>query len=107
LKKRRSDIAKLVSASRDIWRQSENYQYAKKMSKSAFKKGWFNCSKCLSDREVIKIDHIEPIGKQPIIFEEFGDWLAKLFCGVRNLKGLCKDCHDAKTKQERKDGKYK
>lgn len=102
MKKRRSDIAKLVSKSREVWRQSENYQSVKRMAKSAFKKSWFRCYKCGEDREVIKIDHIEPIGKQPDSMIDFGPWLDKLFCPVTNLQSLCADCHAAKTKEDNK-----
>lgn len=42
-------------------------------------------------------DHIEPVGGD-------GDWnkvIENLFCEVYNLQLLCKECHDAKTKDER------
>ena len=98
--KRRSDLAKLVSKSREVWRQSENYQFIKKESKSPEKKGWFICGLCGSTREVIKIDHVKPIGKQPDEMKEFGAWLEKLFCPVTNLMGVCADCHKKKTHEE-------
>lgn len=106
-RKRRSDIAKIVSAARDVWRQSENYQFIKKQSKVPDKPGWFQCFKCNSHVEVIKIDHIEPIGKQPDNLTEFGPWLKKLFCDVFNLQPICNACHKLKTKEERKKGVYK
>lgn len=106
-KKRRSDIAKLVSAARNVWRQSENYQIVKKRCKDPNNTGWFICEKCKEKREVIKIDHVEPVGKQPDSLLEFGKWLGRLFCDLSNLNGLCSDCHKSKSKQERKDGKYK
>ena len=105
--KRRSDIAKLVSKAREVWRQSENYQFIKRDSKSDIKKGWFICGLCGSTREVIKIDHVNPIGKQPRSMVDFGAWLEKLFCSVSNLSAICADCHRKKTKEERKEGKYK
>lgn len=98
--KRRSDIQKLVTAARDIWRQSENYQTAKKLCRNETKSGWFTCSSCKSIREVIQIDHVIPIGKQPELFSEFGFWLDRLFNFPQ--KGICKDCHKAKTKEENK-----
>ena len=98
--KRRSDIAKLVSKSREVWRQSENYQTVKKTSKVPKQTGWFFCKKCGQIREVIKIDHIEAIGKQPTNMMEFGPWLEKLFCSSENLQGLCSDCHKSKTKDD-------
>lgn len=99
--KRRSDIAKLVTASREIWRQSENYQYVRRESRIA-KSGWWTCRSCKMVREVIKVDHIEPIGKQPKVMRDFGPWLEKLFCDVSNLQCLCADCHKAKTKEDNK-----
>jgi len=102
VKKRRSDIAKLVSKSREIWRQSQNYQSVKKVCKIVGKSGWFKCQTCHSEVEVIKIDHIKPIGEQPVVMHNFGEWLEKLFCEPLNLQGLCTRCHSIKTKEENK-----
>lgn len=104
---RRSDISKLVSAARNVWRQSENYQFIKKHSKVEGKSGWFQCFKCNREVEVIKVDHIQPIGKQPDNLTEFGVWLKKLFCDVFNLQPLCNQCHKEKSREERKKGAYK
>lgn len=60
------------------------------------------CKNCKEEREVIKIDHIKPIGRQPDTFGEFGVWLEKLFCPLVNLQGLDVDCHKKKTKEDRK-----
>ena len=98
--KRRSDIAKLVSKSREIWRQSEIYQSVKRNSKVPKQPGWFFCKKCQHPREVIKIDHIEAIGKQPTEMKKFGEWLERLFCSAENLQALCADCHKEKTKED-------
>mgnify|MGYP002067479399 CR=1 FL=1 len=98
--KRRSDIAKLVSFSRQVWRQSLPVVEVKRTSKVPGKTGWFFCKKCQVPHEVIKIDHIEPIGKQPDVLSEFGSWLSKLFCGVKNLQALCALCHKDKTKED-------
>lgn len=105
--KRRSDIAKLVSKAREVHRQSEHYQAVKKSCKVPGKSGWFKCQTCHTEVEVIKIDHINPIGKQPDDLIEFGEWLRRLFCDSLNLQGLCNRCHSIKTKEERQAGKYK
>ena len=105
-KKRRSDIAKLVSKSREVWRQSTSYQTTKKNCRVLGKSGWFKCQICSNEVEVIRIDHIKPIGKQPDKLEEFGEWLPKLFCEESNLQGLCNACHKQKSKEERKRGAY-
>lgn len=102
MQKRRSDIAKLVSHSREVWRQSLNYQEAKRRCRIAGKPGWFDCQLCDNEVEVIRIDHIQPIGKQPVEIIQFGGWLDKLFCDASNLQGLCNACHKQKTKEERK-----
>lgn len=105
--KRRSDIAKLVSHSREVWRQSVPYQTVKKRCRIEGKTGWFKCELNGEEVEVIKIDHVVPIGKQPDSLEEFGTWLPKLFCSETNLQGLCNACHKIKSKEERKRGAYK
>lgn len=100
--KRRSDIAKLVSHCRMVWRQSLNYYQVKRVTRVIDKPGWFSCQTCGRETEKIQIDHMEPIGKQPQDFKQFGDWLTKLFCGTENLEGICTDCHKIKTKLDRK-----
>lgn len=102
---RRSDIAKLVSKAREVWRQSENYQAVKKRAKAVDRPGWFVCERGKELVEVIKIDHIEPIGKQPTDMGEFGLWLPRLFCPISNLQGLCNTCHKSKTKIENAERK--
>jgi 5-methylcytosine-specific restriction endonuclease McrA len=99
--KRRSDIAKLVSHCRIVWRQSVYYQQAKKLTKIDGKSGWFKCQRCERETEKIQIDHVVAIGRQPQDLEEFGKWLIKLFCGADNLSGICTDCHKKKTKEDR------
>jgi len=101
-KKRRSDISKLVTASRDIWRMSTVYQGVKRKSKDPVRKGFYICELCKEPHEVIKIDHIVPIGKQPDYLSEFGGWLSKLFCGDKNLQAICQFCHADKSKEDRK-----
>lgn len=103
--KRRSDIAKLVSHSREVWRQSVNYQETKKCLRCPGRPGWFACENCGINAEVIRIDHIKPIGKQPTLLSDFGWWLPKLFCHPDNLQGLCNLCHKKKTKEERKNAR--
>ncbi len=98
--KRRSDIAKLVTRSREVWRMSVVCQEVKKKSKG--NPGWYQCKSCGQSREVIRIDHINPIGKQPDTMLEFGPWLEKLFCGPENLQPLCQDCHREKSKGDKK-----
>ena len=100
-KHRRSDIAKLVTRAREIWYFSEVYHDVKKEAKDKDKKGWFICKKCGQSREVIRIDHIKPLGQQPDTLIQFGGWLMKLFCSKDNLQPLCSDCYKEKNEQDR------
>lgn len=100
--KRRSDIRKLISKSREVWRQSQNYQQAKKGCKIPLRTGWFKCNMCGRDTEKIQIDHVMPIGVEPDKLGQFGVWLDRVFCSTTNLQGLCSDCHKIKGKEDRK-----
>lgn len=105
--KRRSDIRKLICASRQISRQSVAHCEVKKSQKVKDKTGWWYCKLCGRETEVLRIDHIVPIGKEPDELGEFGPWLIKLLCGTDNLQGLCSGCHKIKSNEERKRGAYK
>ncbi len=100
MKKRRTDIAKLVSAARNVWRFSANYNEVKKLAKK--KSGWYQCCKCKRLTEKPKVDHIDAIGRQPISMFEFGTWLERLFAPVEATQVLCSECHKVKTKEDRK-----
>lgn len=99
---KRSDISKLVSSARKVWRETETYKEVKKAAKIPGKTGWFLCRLCKREAEVIRIDHISPVGKQPLSLREFGAYYERLFCGKENLQPLCSLCHKAKTKEEGK-----
>jgi hypothetical protein len=58
--------------------------------------GFFYCEQCKEKCPQIKIDHIVACGDLD------GGFLARLFCPSSGLQGLCKSCHDAKTRDERK-----
>lgn len=100
---KRSDIAKLVSAARKVWRESETYKEVKKAAKVPGRTGWYRCASCKCEFEVIRIDHISPIGAQPTTLLLFGAWLENLFCERNNLQPLCNSDHKAKTALERKE----
>jgi hypothetical protein len=99
LRKRRSDIAKMVTAARDVWRQSVVYAEVKRACK--VRPNWFKCQRCNGEVQVIRIDHYNPIGSQPDFWTEFGPWLRLLFCDKSNLQGLCLDCYALKNKEDR------
>jgi hypothetical protein len=80
---------------------SVTYGEIKKSLKIVGRPGWFRCQDCAQAHEVIRIDHIVPLGRQPDALLEFGPWLLKLFCGRANLQGLCMDCYKEKNKADR------
>ena len=96
----------MVSAARDIWRQSEIYQECKKSAKDPKRVGWYICKRCRKSREVIRIDHVNAIGKQPDCWEEFGIWFTRLFCPLSNLQPLDTDCHREKGTEDKLKAKH-
>jgi 5-methylcytosine-specific restriction endonuclease McrA len=63
----------------------------------------FSCEVCDAkvDRKQFAVDHIEPvIGLSG--FVNYDIFVERLFCPVENLQGICKTCHDAKSKLENK-----
>lgn len=69
-------------------------------------KNWAICPIC--NRKVplmnIAVDHIDPIIPIDTSFEEMSlDVVVdRMWCEERNLQPICDDCHDIKTKAERK-----
>lgn len=64
--------------------------------------GWWTCEECKEAHEKIEIDHIHPV--VPVV-EGFTGWdayIASKFVGADALRGLCRDCHGKKTKEENK-----
>jgi 5-methylcytosine-specific restriction endonuclease McrA len=70
----------------------------------------YRCSSC---KEFFKkpdfvVDHIEPVIPveglpQRDGLPDFNVYAVRLFCEKENLQGLCKTCHDKKSKAENKD----
>lgn len=58
-----------------------------------------SCNCTYRDTEV-QVDHIYPAGSLKK-YEDLPSFVANLFCETDNLQVLCKDCHKAKTKEER------
>lgn len=63
------------------------------------KKVLFTCAKCREafDRKDVHVDHIDPVGS----FQNWDDYIERLFCPASNLQILCAPCHKRKTKEER------
>ena len=111
-------IKQLLRASiRQIWsRYSADRQHALFLARTSLlignkKKIMYECHECNSafDIKDVQVDHLEPIGRTPELteYDQWGTWLAKLFCDVDRLRVMCKPCHAGKTKDERKKAKLR
>lgn len=115
---RDQSITYLITASRRIWRWSVERRIVLKRAKVG--KGW-RCELCKTvgyitekilkngkKRKVmpVQVDHIKPIGEEPVLWMQVGSWLMRLFCGIANLQCLCRECHKTKTNRE-KNGRKK
>ena len=55
----------------------------------------------------VVVDHIEPVIPVGIGFTTWDEYIERMFCPVENLQVLCGDCHDVKSKEERKQRKIR
>lgn len=87
------EIKRIRTAIRKVWHQS----YARKLcvDRCVGRGGFSYCEKCKKRSPKVFIDHIENVGDVDSGFIE------RLFCPSKGLQGLCKQCHDKKTKEER------
>lgn len=63
----------------------------------------FKCKACKKDfpaKEVV-VDHIEPVVDIKKGFENFDTYIERMYCSVKNLQVLCKDCHEEKSRGEK------
>ena len=69
-------------------------------------KVWVKCAVCGKPeaKSYMAADHLEPVIPVNSSFEEMGLDLTvdRLWCHPSNLQAICPDCHDSKTKSERK-----
>ena len=88
------EVKKIRTALRLVWHRS----YARKLVvlRCTGKDGYSYCELCTERTPKLKVDHIKPVGQVDSGF------VKRLFCPSIQLMGMCKECHDAKTKQERK-----
>ena len=88
------DVAKLRSACRQVWQRSHVRKLA--VARCIGEDGFPFCEQCKKTVPKVFIDHIECVG-------DLDDgYIHRLFCPSDRLQGLCKSCHDAKTRSERK-----
>ncbi len=88
-----NDKRRLRIATRAVWR----FSYSRKLcvDRATDSKGYGRCEKCNRRCPKVFVDHITPVGK----LDE--GYLLRLFCPSPQLQGLCRKCHNAKTKEER------
>jgi 5-methylcytosine-specific restriction endonuclease McrA len=86
----------IVSALRRIWRWSKARKEVKRETKRCC-----DCKAALTEKAV-KVDHIKPVGR---FVPEENPYIMKLFCPKSNLQGMCRICHNKKTKREREERK--
>jgi hypothetical protein len=87
------EVKKIRSALRLVWHRS----HARKLVviRCTGKDGFARCEKCRKKTPALKIDHITNVG------ELDGGFIKRLFIPSKYLQGLCRECHNLKTKEER------
>ena len=65
------------------------------------------CSDCkeLFAKGDMKADHINPVVDPKVGFVDFNTFIERLFIEIDGYQVLCKECHDAKSKEENKTRK--
>lgn len=88
------DIKNLRSAIRLVWQRSHVRKLV--VNRCTGKDGFAHCEKCKKKTPALKIDHINKVGDLLA-----PGYILRMFTPSVNLQGLCKKCHDEKTKLER------
>ena len=69
-------------------------------------KSWCKCGNCntLIPKSYMEVDHIDPVVPYNTSLEEMSwdELVNRLWCEESNLQAICEECHDKKTKVERK-----
>lgn len=91
------EIKKIRAAVRQVWHRS----HARKLcvDRAIGPHGFPVCEQCKKKVPKVHIDHIENVGDVDHGF------ILRMFVPSKKLRALCKKCHDAKTKEERKRAK--
>lgn len=87
------DIKKIRSAIRQVWSWSTPKRLC--LVRTQHADGFSRCELCKEKTPKVFVDHIVPVGDVDAGFIE------RLFCSSLGLQGLCKACHEAKTREER------
>ena len=60
------------------------------------------CGLCYPAKEV-QVDHIQPVVPTDREIETWDEYIERLFCDIKNLQVLCKECHRIKSTDEAHD----
>lgn len=93
------EIKRIRSAVRLVWHRS--HARALVVKRCTGKDGFTYCEDCTKRTPKLRIDHIRAVGD---VDEGF---ITRMFVSSKLLRGLCKECHDGKTKLERAAEKEK
>jgi len=93
-----AEIAKIRQANRQLWQRSS---LARKIvvKRCLLPDGFSKCEQCLEVCAKIAVDHTDKVGAVD------GGYLERLWVSSNEMTGLCKRCHDIKTKAERQEDK--
>jgi len=87
------EIKRIRQALRKVWHQS--HARALVVKRCIGRGGFSYCEACGKRSPKVYIDHTIACG------DVDGGFIERLFTPSKNLTGMCKKCHDAKTKEER------
>ncbi len=88
------DVKKIRAAIRQVWHRSHVRKLC--VNRCIGKDGFSYCELCKKRAPKVFIDHITKVG------EVDSGFIKRLFVASKYLQGLCKKCHDLKTKEERR-----
>lgn len=88
------DVENIRKAIRKVWMWSTPWRLCK--ARAVGKDGFSRCEQCKKKVPKVFVDHINAVG------DVDGGFIERLFCPSSGLQALCKKCHDAKTRLERK-----
>lgn len=91
------DLRKCRNAIRQIWQRSHPRKLA--VANCTDAEGFPFCEKCFNRAPKVQIDHLEPVG------DLLKGGIERMFCPSIGLRGLCKECHKKKTKEDKDAGK--
>lgn len=89
------DKKRVKVALRNVFRYS--FAHKQVVNRCLLPNGFSKCEQCKKKVPKVFVDHIKAIGEPDF------DLIKKMFVSSKELQGLCKKCHDAKTLQDKKE----